>query len=405
LTTAGSVAITTYFYDSDDRLLREEISSGPTTTVTVYGYDANGSTTSKTVGATSTFYRWDAENRLVEAKQGASLASATTIASYVYDGNGNRVVKTEPRAQGSKVTTFLVDENQQYAQVLEEREAVGGTGSQVTVAYLYGDDLLNQLRGGQRTYYHYDALGSTRLLTGNQAAITDSYQYEAFGNSTASSGNTPNLYRYTGEQLDTNTGMYYLRARFLDVAIGRFVASDPWAGEIFRPISLNKRIYTENDPVNHTDPSGLIITIAGALVDNFNDLYTRASSAKKAYDVFDRIRTTLCKAPNVIVGRLPKHHALPKFGGGKDFQRLVDLPEEVHIALHQLLHYALIINGFLPPSTRDYKMLFVADRAHRADFLRIVKNVSQFVDKACVGKSPPITPPLRRALRQYGWEF
>ena len=53
----------------------------------------NGNTTSKTVGSTGTFYRWDAENRLVEAKQGASLASASTIASYVYDGNGKRLLK------------------------------------------------------------------------------------------------------------------------------------------------------------------------------------------------------------------------------------------------------------------------------------------------------------------------
>jgi RHS repeat-associated protein len=174
----------------------------------------------------------------------------------VYDGNGNRVTKTEATSQGNKVTRFLVDENQQYAQVLEERESQNGQPAQVSVAYLYGDDLLNQVRGGQRSYYHYDALGSTRALSDQTGSLSDRYQYEAFGNSTVSSGNTTNLYRFTGEQFDPSLRMYYLRARWYDSTAGRFLSHDPFAGTKRVPLTLHKYLYASADPANRRDPTG-----------------------------------------------------------------------------------------------------------------------------------------------------
>jgi YD repeat-containing protein len=162
---AGLSSVTIYDYDANDRLIREQTSQGASTAVTTYEYDANGNTVAKLTGLSATLYVYDAENRLVEVERGPDAQSAQTVASYAYDGNGNRVTKAEPTAEGLKVTTFLVDESQQYAQVVEEREEVAEQPAQVTVAYVYGDDLLNQLRGGQRTYYHYDGLGSTRALS------------------------------------------------------------------------------------------------------------------------------------------------------------------------------------------------------------------------------------------------
>ncbi len=61
---------------------------------------------------------------------------------------------------------------------------------------------------------------------------------------------------FTGEQNDPN-GLVYLRARYYDPAIGRFVSRDPWPGNVFSPQSLTPYQYVLNSPTNYTDPFGL----------------------------------------------------------------------------------------------------------------------------------------------------
>ncbi|MFO7820301.1 MAG: RHS repeat-associated core domain-containing protein, partial [Halanaerobacter sp.] len=53
-----------------------------------------------------------------------------------------------------------------------------------------------------------------------------------------------------------NTGFYYLRARYMNPSIGRFVTMDTWEGNNYDPRSLHKYLYCGNDPINRTDPSG-----------------------------------------------------------------------------------------------------------------------------------------------------
>ena len=71
-----------------------------------------------------------------------------------------------------------------------------------------------------------------------------------------SAGTTLNSYLYAGEQLDEETGNYYLRARYMDPSIGRFTQMDNWEGKQFVPITLNKYTYAYSDPISWTDPSG-----------------------------------------------------------------------------------------------------------------------------------------------------
>jgi RHS repeat-associated protein len=61
---------------------------------------------------------------------------------------------------------------------------------------------------------------------------------------------------YTGEQNDPN-GLVYLRARYYDPAVGRFLSSDPWMGMVRYPQSLNRYVYVLNNPCNLVDPWGL----------------------------------------------------------------------------------------------------------------------------------------------------
>ncbi len=88
--------------------------------------------------------------------------------------------------------------------------------------------------------------------------VTDTYTYEAFGELTDHIGSTENKYLFTGEQHDPNAGFYYLRARYYGPGLGRFISSDPFPGRMTEPLSLHKYLYANGDPLNRTDPSGLM---------------------------------------------------------------------------------------------------------------------------------------------------
>jgi RHS repeat-associated protein len=73
------------------------------------------------------------------------------------------------------------------------------------------------------------------------------------------SGTTTNSYLYTGEQYDKNLGEYYLRARYYSPSEGRFTGRDPFEGMLEQPLSLNKYGYVHGNPINSTDPTGMLI--------------------------------------------------------------------------------------------------------------------------------------------------
>ena len=106
------------------------------------------------------------------------------------------------------------------------------------------------------SYYGYDGMGSVRQLTSAAGTVTDTYEYDAFGNKIASSGTTPNKYMYRGEQYDSDLGLYYLRARYYNPATGRFISRDPQDGDAANPATLHKYVYADGDPVDQLDPSG-----------------------------------------------------------------------------------------------------------------------------------------------------
>jgi RHS repeat-associated protein len=87
-------------------------------------------------------------------------------------------------------------------------------------------------------------------------AVTDSYEYDAWGNLLNSTGTTPNVYMYRGEQYDPDLGLYYLRARYYNPLTGRFMSRDPEDGQRINPTSLHKYLYAGGDPVDSIDPSG-----------------------------------------------------------------------------------------------------------------------------------------------------
>ena len=77
------------------------------------------------------------------------------------------------------------------------------------------------------------------------------YNYDAYGNEIEQNPTDTNPYRYCSENYDTETGLIYLRARYYDPELGRFLTEDPVKD------GLNWYVYCGNNPVNFVDPSGM----------------------------------------------------------------------------------------------------------------------------------------------------
>ncbi len=265
-TKAGVSVTTTYAYDANDRLQGEAASDGSTTT---YAYDANGSLT----GKGTSVYSYDGDRRLVDA------ITPNAGMSYRYDANGIRQSQTV----NGVTTRFVVDPTAQYAQVLEERSSTGN------VLYLLGDDRIARTQGGT-THYHADGLGSTRLLTTSTGQGADRWWYEAFGEVETSTGSSGNTFLFAGEQLDPNLGHYYLRARYMDPANGRFTQMDLFSGYDSDPVSLHKYLYANGSPVDYSDPSGYY---------SISELST-VSGVQKALSAI-AVNTTINVAQEIVV--------------------------------------------------------------------------------------------------------
>jgi RHS repeat-associated protein len=216
----AALASQSFTYDANDRI------SGDT-------FDTNGNTLTSG-GHTFTY---DFQDRLTQFDNTVAM---------VYDGDGNRVARTE----GGTTHRFLIDEQTPtgYPQVTEE--LVNGEG--VIRQHTYGVMRISQRQllvspNWQVSYYGYDGGGSVRQLTDTTGAVTDTYAYDAFGNTVAQTGTTFNQFLYRGEQFDSTLGNYYLRARYYRPQFARFITVDPLDGTTLMPAAANAYAYANAD--------------------------------------------------------------------------------------------------------------------------------------------------------------
>jgi len=127
----------------------------------------------------------------------------------------------------------------------------------------------------------------------------DSYDYDAFGNLTNSTGSTPNVYLFAGEQYDPALNLYYNRARYLNTTTGRFWSMDTAEGNNRDPLSLHKYLYAEGNPVDHVDPSGheideVLFAVAVAVV-----VLTLSTPANTPIVINQLTYNTVLQEPNI----------------------------------------------------------------------------------------------------------
>ena len=234
-----------YQYDNNNRLQSYELNG----IVVSYTYDNNGNVLTKTARQDATSYTWDQQNRLTGIEQ----SNGNTIA-YRYDASGNRIVEI----MNGEETRFLVDQQENFPSIVEEYQP----DKTVTSVYTFGESLVSEESASGKKFRHGDAQNSTRTLTGGSGTISDEITYDAFGRVRERTGNSEIAHQYTGEQFDELTGLTYLRARYYDSEIGRFLSVDPFPGFLSVPLTQHGYSYVENDPVNKTDPSGYVAAIS-----------------------------------------------------------------------------------------------------------------------------------------------
>jgi len=214
-------------------------------------YDNNGNqtcryTTSATIcrGAKSSVLAWDVRNRL---KQVTVQTTPSNVSSYVYDGLSRRQTANLAPTAGAQVNTYLYDGLNPLGQAI--------TGANARIVALFNGLGLDERYAQTDTLqgaasYLTDVQGSTTAITQN-AALTSTYSYPAFGSNATSAYATSFL--YTGREEDGASGLYYMRGRYYDPAQARFVSEDP-SGLAAGP---NIYAYANNDPLDLIDPLGL----------------------------------------------------------------------------------------------------------------------------------------------------
>jgi RHS repeat-associated protein len=192
-----------------------------------YQYDNNGNMT----GGGGRTITYDYENRPTSI-----IKNGVTVIS-IYDYSGRRVKKI---ATG---TTIYIG---------KLYECTGGN----CVKYVFAGNMRIASQSSNHTYfYHSDHLGSSSIITDERGNKAQETYYYPFGETRYNSGNVTH-FKFTGQEEDAETGLYYYGARYYDPVVGRFISPDSIVQAPFDPQTLNRYSYCVNNPVIYIDPTG-----------------------------------------------------------------------------------------------------------------------------------------------------
>jgi len=266
-----------YSYDlKGNRLTRSDTSPAATNTDEVsYAYDLNNTLTGVTKGGVST--------------------------TFEYGPDGHRIKKTS----GGAATQYRYDTN---GQVIAEM-----SGSSTTATYVRGDRLLvkKSLQGAQDYYYLYNGHGDVVQMVDTNGQIVNSYSYDEWGNIAQQTEQVSNIFKYSGEVYDAETGLYNLRARYYDPSVGRFINEDTYEGQIDNPLSLNAYTYVHNNPLIYADPTGhflfataLVGAAIGGVIGAAANIYHQVAVEKKSFSSLNYKELAISTGAGMVTGAL-----------------------------------------------------------------------------------------------------
>ncbi len=177
-----------------------------------------------------------------------STVTLRAAVSFKYDPFGRRIEKTT----SSATSIYAYD----WDNLIEETNSSGAAVARYAQTQNI-DEPLAMLRSAATSYYDADGLGSITSLSNSAGSLAQTYGYDSFGKQTSSSGSLTNPFQYTARESDSESGLYYYRARYLDSSTGRFLSEDPvkfYAG-------VNFYTYALNSPTYWIDPSGFNVTV------------------------------------------------------------------------------------------------------------------------------------------------
>lgn len=229
ITTASAITMT---YGADNRL--ETYNGQPVI------YDADGNMVNGPIGSGMGDFVYDSRNRLI----------STGGTTYIYDAENRRIGVNE----NGNLTSYVINPNSKLSQTLLKTDAQGNI-----TYYVYGLDLIGQEQSGTYLNYHYDRRGSTTALTDMTGAVTDRFQYGPYGELVNHVGTTSTPFEFNGRDgvMTDSNGLYYMRARYYNPDIRRFINRDVVQGSIDNGLSLNRYAYVNGNPVSYVDPFGL----------------------------------------------------------------------------------------------------------------------------------------------------
>lgn len=239
--------------------------------VSEFNYDNNGNLLNiQKNNITIASYEYDVRDQMVSAKNDAG----TEVARFDYDFEKKRISK-----RNDQITTNYV-----YAgyNVINELK-----NNNLAASYTIGAGEI--VRGDFETeggkYYYTDAQGSVTSLSDTAGTLTNRSEYDAFGQIIGSTGATANKIGYTGQRLDSETGLMALGngERYYSPAYARFIQQDSFSGTPNIPQSLNRYAYAHNNPLKHTDPSGNVVPFVAWGIAAIGGLLT-ANSVVTSYE-------------------------------------------------------------------------------------------------------------------------
>ena len=244
----GSIVRTTGHFNDLNQLTR--LSSDATGSVdTTYNYDRNGNLISASQNdQVISSFEYDCRDQLRRVLNGSSQE----IGVYDYDFDRQRTGKTV----GGVPLTYVYARDQ----VINEY----GLNNQLVNRYdlSAGEVVRAQFSGEGERYYFSDGQGSVtslaQLTQSPPASVTARYEYDAWGQSLASSGASYNSIGYTGQRFDGETGLMPLGngERYYSPFTGSFIQQDSFTGMAMMAQSMNRYAYAMNNPLRFMDRSG-----------------------------------------------------------------------------------------------------------------------------------------------------